>query len=104
MKKIKFHQYLRNKRQLNSHGIIFQILILDNLKRTLSFLVCYYRINIWWIRVSSRTGGYKWDENIHGETSYINFYNSIFQFREKRITLRIFVGKNTKPYNNGMKL
>ena len=31
----------------------------------------------------------------HGETFYINFYYSIFQFREKRITLRIFVSKNT---------
>ena len=40
----------------------------------------------------------------HGETFYINFYYSIFQFREKRITLRIFVGKNTKLYNNDMKL
>ena len=28
------------------------------------------------------------------------FYYSIFQFREKRITLRIFVSKNTKLYNN----
>ena len=42
--------------------------------------------------------------NIHGETFYINFYYSIFQFREKRITLRIFVSKNTKLYNNDMKL
>ena len=41
---------------------------------------------------------------LHGETFYINFYYSIFQFREKRITLRIFVGKNTKLYNNDMKL
>ena len=41
---------------------------------------------------------------LHGETFYINFYYSIFQFREKRITLRIFVSKNTKPYNNDMKL
>ena len=41
---------------------------------------------------------------IHGETFYSNFYYSIFQFREKRITLRIFVGKNTKLYNNDMKL
>ena len=41
---------------------------------------------------------------IHGETFYINFYYSIFQFREKRITLRIFVSKNTKLYNNDMKL
>ena len=32
----------------------------------------------------------------HRETFYINFYYSIFQFREKRITLRIFVSKNTK--------
>ena len=32
------------------------------------------------------------------------FYYSIFQFREKRITLRIFVSKNTKLYNNDMKL
>ena len=31
---------------------------------------------------------------LHGETFYINFYYSIFQFREKRITLRIFVSKN----------
>ena len=35
---------------------------------------------------------------------YQLFYYRIFQFREKRITLRIFVGKNTKLYNNGMKL
>ena len=41
---------------------------------------------------------------IHGETFYMNFYYSIFQFREKRITLTIFVGKNTKLYNNDMKL
>ena len=41
---------------------------------------------------------------IHGETFYINFYYSIFQFREKRITLRIFVSKNTKLYNNDIKL
>ena len=41
---------------------------------------------------------------IHGETFYINFYYSIFQFRKKRITLRIFFSKNTKLYNNGMKL
>ena len=41
---------------------------------------------------------------IHGETFYINSYYSIFQFREKHITLRIFVGKNTKLYNNDMKL
>ena len=33
---------------------------------------------------------------IHGETFYINFYYFIFQFREKFITLRIFVSKNTK--------
>ena len=37
---------------------------------------------------------------VHGETFYIIFYYSIFQFREKRITLRIFVSKNTKLYNN----
>ena len=37
---------------------------------------------------------------VHGETFYINFYYSIFQFREKRITLRILVSKNTKLYNN----
>ena len=42
--------------------------------------------------------------NIHGETFYINSYYSIFQFREKRIPLRIFVSKNTKLYNNDMKL
>ena len=41
---------------------------------------------------------------VHWETFYINFYYSIFQFREKRITLRIFVSKNTKLYNNDMKL
>ena len=41
---------------------------------------------------------------VHGETFYINFYYSIFQFREKRITLRIFVSKNTTLYNNDMKL
>ena len=41
---------------------------------------------------------------MHWETFYINFYYSIFQFREKRITLRIFVSKNTKLYNNDMKL
>ena len=40
----------------------------------------------------------------HGETFDINYYYNIFQFREKRITLRIFVGKNTKLYNNDMKL
>ena len=33
---------------------------------------------------------------IHRETFYINFYYSTFQVREKRITLRIFVSKNTK--------
>ena len=42
--------------------------------------------------------------NVHGETFYINFYYSIFQFMEKRITLRIFVSKNTKLCNNDMKL
>ena len=41
---------------------------------------------------------------VHGETYYTNFYYSIFQSREKRITLRIFVSKNTKLYNNDMKL
>ena len=41
---------------------------------------------------------------VHGETFYINFDNSIFQFREKRITLKIFVSFNTKLYNNDMKL
>ena len=41
---------------------------------------------------------------VHAETFYINFNYSIFQFREKRITLRIFVSKNTKLYNNDMKL
>ena len=41
---------------------------------------------------------------IHGETFYMNFYYSIFQYREKRITLKIFVRKNTKIYNNDMKL
>ena len=41
---------------------------------------------------------------VHGETFYINFYYCIFQFREKHITLRIFVTKNTKLYNNDMKL
>ena len=35
---------------------------------------------------------------------FINFNYSIFQFREKRITLRICVGKNTKHYNNDMKI
>ena len=40
----------------------------------------------------------------HGETFYINFYYSIFQFREKRITSRIFVSKNTKLQKNDMKL
>ena len=33
---------------------------------------------------------------IHGETFYINFYYGIFQFREKRITLRIFLVKILK--------
>ena len=42
--------------------------------------------------------------NVHGETFYINFYYSIFQFMEERITLRIFVSKNTNLYNNDMKL
>ena len=42
--------------------------------------------------------------NTHGETFYINLYYSIFQFREKLITLRIFVSKNTKLYNNDMKI
>ena len=41
---------------------------------------------------------------IHGETFYINFYYSIFQFREKRITLKNVVSKNTKLYNNDIKL
>ena len=41
---------------------------------------------------------------VHGETFYINFYYSIFQYTEKRITLRIFVSKNTKLYSNDMKL
>ena len=47
----------------------------------------------------------KTTRQLHGElTFYINFYYSIFQFMEKRITLRIFVNKNTILYNNGMKL
>ena len=37
---------------------------------------------------------------VHGEI----FYIYIFQFREKRTTLRVFVSKNTKLYNNDMKL
>ena len=41
---------------------------------------------------------------LHGETFYINFYYSIFQFREKRITLRIFLSKNTKLCINDIKL
>ena len=41
---------------------------------------------------------------LHGKTFYINFYYCIFQFRERHITLRIFVSKNTKLYNNDMKL
>ena len=41
---------------------------------------------------------------MHGETFSINFYYRIFQFREKRINLRIFVRKNSKLYNNDMKL
>ena len=41
---------------------------------------------------------------IRRETFYINFYYSIFKFREERITLRIFVSKKTKIYNNNMKL
>ena len=41
---------------------------------------------------------------LHGETFYINFYYSIFQFREKLMTLGIFVSKNTKLHNNDMKL
>ena len=41
---------------------------------------------------------------LHGETFFINFYYSIFQFREKRITLRITVSKNTKLHNNDIKL
>ena len=41
---------------------------------------------------------------VHGETFYINFYYSIFKFREKLMTLGIFVSKNTKLYNNDMKL
>ena len=41
---------------------------------------------------------------VHGETFFINFYYGTFQFREKRITLRIFFSKNTKIYNNDMKL
>ena len=40
----------------------------------------------------------------HEETFYVNLYHIIFQFRENRITLRIFVSKNTKLYNNDMKL
>ena len=42
--------------------------------------------------------------SLYGETFYINFYHNIFQFREKRITFRMFVSKNTKIYNNDMKL
>ena len=41
---------------------------------------------------------------LHGETFYINFYYSIFKFREKRIALIIFVSKNTNLYNNDVKL
>ena len=49
---------------------------------------------VWWTDIATA----------HGETFYINFYYSIFQFREKRITLRIFVNKNIKLYNYDMKL
>ena len=37
--------------------------------------------------------------SIHGETFYINFYYSIFQFRENRITLRLYLAplKPGKP-------
>ena len=41
---------------------------------------------------------------LHRETFYINFHYSIFQSREKRTTLIIFVSKNNKLYNNDMKL
>ena len=40
----------------------------------------------------------------HGETFYINFYQSILQFRDKRITLRIFSSKNTNLQKYDMKL
>ena len=58
---------------------------------------------------TSKTGNSRVVENIfleklHGETFLINFYYSIFQFREKRITSSIFDSKNTKLYNNDMKL
>ena len=43
-------------------------------------------------------------QRVHGETFYINFYYSIFQFREKRVTLKIFVSKSSKHYKNDMKL
>ena len=38
------------------------------------------------------------------ECPLFNFYYSIFQFGEKRITLRIFASKNTKLYKNDMEL
>ena len=44
------------------------------------------------------------DKTVHGKTFYINFYYSIFQFKEKRITLRIFISKYTKLEKNDMKL
>ena len=43
-----------------------------------------------------------WQKFLHGETFYINFYYIIYQFREN-VSLRIFVSKNTKLYNNDMK-
>ena len=63
------------------------------------FLYNYYRIS-----TSNQFVKSDEDDIVNGETFYINFYYSIFQIREKRITLRILVSRNTKLYNNDMKL
>ena len=69
-----------------------------------------YALQIWrpskqnWLSYVSRQTKISFTWKLHGETFYINFYYSIFQFRDKRITLRIFVCKNTKLYNNDIKL
>ena len=63
---------------------------------------CFFRVANDFFSTGASKNGFVY--SVHGKTFNINFYYSIFQFSEKRITLRIFVSKNTKLYNNDMKL
>ena len=71
-------------------------------------LICYANKKFWEInnifsnqrnffKDNNKIWLHKYKNILHGENFYINFYYSTFQFREKRITFRIFVSKNTQP-------